>query len=693
MIRSLIHGLNKQQLQAGLLIFFIALAIPTIVLISQAFSQLKWETFHRYQTLSDELIQRIDTKLSTLISKEEARSFTDYSFLNIAGEPSASFLQRSPLSEYPVSPSIPGLIGYFQIDNQGSFSTPLLPTETSQSNRYGINRTELNNRIKLQTGIYSILSKNKLVQTRKPISGDDRHGKKDAGKTNVHRAQESITSDSDYERAQKTPAPLIVKQKQARQAQAAFDRLHEEQREKKKTQKILPKSLGRLEDLKLESRYPKKSIAAAKTKHKKPGERKRLLRKEKNVLPAQKSMPTTAGVSETGRTTAPVDIRLFNSEIDSIEISILDSGHLVLFRKVWRNKQRYIQGIIITTSVFLTSLMESPFQESSLSRTTNLLVAYRGNILSAFSTTPQYRFSSQDPQFQGDLLERAKLSKPFNDLELVFNITNLPTTGESQVITITAAILLIVFIVGFILLYRLGLAQIEVTRQQQNFVSAVSHELKTPLTSIRMYGELLREGWATDEKKNQYYDYIYNESERLSRLINNVLQLSRMTHNSLHADLKNITISELLDIIRSKIHTQVEHAGYHLRIDCDNDIKKLSLTVDTDYFTQIFINLVDNALKFSKQNGNKHIDITCARNKQHSILFSIRDYGPGIAPDQLKKIFTLFYRSENELTRETIGTGIGLALVQQFIHAMNGHIDVINKHPGAEFRVSFPLAD
>ena len=93
-----------------------------------------------------------------------------------------------------------------------------------------------------------------------------------------------------------------------------------------------------------------------------------------------------------------------------------------------------------------------------------------------------------------------------------------PGRGAGVIIWVSA-ILALVLSVGVGLMYRLGARQIDLARQQQDFVSAVSHELKTPLTSIRMYGEMLREGWATEERKMTYYDYIFHESERLSRLI------------------------------------------------------------------------------------------------------------------------------------------------------------------------------
>jgi signal transduction histidine kinase len=254
-----------------------------------------------------------------------------------------------------------------------------------------------------------------------------------------------------------------------------------------------------------------------------------------------------------------------------------------------------------------------------------------------------------------------------------------------------AATLLLVLCGGFYLLYRLGLRQIELTRQQQDFVSAISHELKTPLTSIRMYGEMLREGWASEEKKRSYYDYIHDESERLTRLINNVLQLARMTRNGLVLECRPARVAELLDGIRSKIASVVERADFELRLRADEAAAEAVVKIDCDSFSQIMINLVDNALKFSRGAAIRRIDITAALERDNRLVFTVRDYGPGVPRDQMKKIFRLFYRSENELTRETIGTGIGLALVSQLATAMGGRVEVINQRPGAAFRVVFPV--
>jgi signal transduction histidine kinase len=99
---------------------------------------------------------------------------------------------------------------------------------------------------------------------------------------------------------------------------------------------------------------------------------------------------------------------------------------------------------------------------------------------------------------------------------------------------------------------------------------------------------------------------------------------------------------------------------------------------------------VDNAIKFSAKAEQRKIDIGCTLLSNNTLQFSVRDYGPGIDKDQMKKIFKLFYRTESGLTRDTVGTGIGLALVNQLAQLMDAKTDVVNTRPGAEFRISFP---
>ena len=192
----------------------------------------------------------------------------------------------------------------------------------------------------------------------------------------------------------------------------------------------------------------------------------------------------------------------------------------------------------------------------------DLVVAYQGDVLAVFTGNTSRGYLSSAEDLRGELLHRARFSAPLSNLELIFSINRLPPGPGANVINWLAAILLLVLCGGFFALYRLGVKQIELARQQQDFVSAVSHELKTPLTSIRMYGEMLREGWATEDKRKTYYDYIHDESERLSRLISNVLQLARLTRNDLRLELKPVTVAELMDGIGSEGRVPYPAGGF-----------------------------------------------------------------------------------------------------------------------------------
>jgi len=687
-------------LRVWLGLFFLALAAPTAILVGKAYSQLKWEAFHQNRLLAEEVAGRIDDRLAELIRVEESRGFAEYVFLVVSGDTAANFLQPSPLSRLPVSGAIPGLIGYFQVDAEGRLTTPFLPGSKTNAGDYGITPESRAERLALQTRIGEILAENRLVERSRPVAAkreeagarraDERVApaspklaeleERDAGSTSL--ADESFAyRSSEYE------AP----------AQAAFDRLNAPSARLEKKREGAS-GLGRVEDLKLDKRY-----------HSAPVEQRRLAggeaikaprreaRKEQSLLAEPQATLATELLSKVGseQEEAPQGLRIttFESEIDPFELSLLDSGHLVLFRKVWRDGQRYIQGLLIEQGAFLKGAIEGQFRASALSQSSDLIVAYRGEVASAFRGGAPERSWSRASELSGELLYRSRLSSPLSDLELIFSLNRLPAGPGAVVVNWLAAILAAVLLGGFYLLYRLALGQVELARQQQDFVSAVSHELKTPLTSIRMYGEMLREGWADGAKKRSYYEFIYSESERLTRLINNVLQLARMTRNELPVSLQPASVAELMDGIRSKVASQIERAGFTLRLGCEPEVGARVVWVDPDLFAQIFINLVDNALKFSSKAELKAIDIGAFPERSGGVLLAVRDYGPGVPKDQMKKIFRLFYRSETELTRETLGTGIGLALVHQLARAMDGRVDVVNREPGAELRLHLPGAE
>jgi len=725
MLRRSLSHLDLHGLRLVLALFFLAVAVPSAFLIRHAWGQLKWSAFHQQQVLAEEVAGRIDARFAGMIEREEARSFADYAFLVVEGDPAQNFVQRSPLSAYPVENDIPGLVGWFQVGEDGAFSTPLVPAGTDAAS-YGVSSEELARRLDLQTRIWQILSVNRLVQKNEANAGEggavpktSRLIAQDAARDAVANAAKEETDllrakdDTDARaradtvtppqassaassapepasRAEEASHPLVSYEQGVAPAQAGFDELAKSKPQA--TRQRSANALGRVEDLKLDaSRYATAPDVQAR-RQAAPEQaqlaEKRSARKETVAVP---EAPAAVAPAVAGASADKLRITTFESEIDPFKLSLLASGHFVLFRNVWREGQRYVQGVLIEQKPFLDEVGGSTFRGSTLAATSDLVVADRGSVLSLYGEGGRAAYASSAAELEGALLHQTHLSAPLNELELIFSVHRLPPGPGAGLLATLAAILALVLCGGFWLMYRLGAGQIALARQQQDFVSAVSHELKTPLTSIRMYGEMLRAGWGSETQKQQYYDYIYGESERLSRLINNVLQLARMNRNELPLVLKAVTGAELTDAIRSKVSTQVERAGFALELDCEPEAAATTVQVDVDAVLQIVINLVDNAIKFSARADQKRIDILCRRLHDDTLLLSVRDYGPGVAKDQTKKIFQLFYRSEDELTRQTVGTGIGLALVHQLARSMRAQVDVLNRSPGADFRVIFPV--
>jgi two-component system phosphate regulon sensor histidine kinase PhoR len=682
--RKFLRRIDERGLKLVLAAFFLALAVPAGVLIVQAYGQLKWQTFRSTQVAAEELAARIDAALRSAIAAEDARSFGAYSFLVVEGDAAANFVQRSPLSAFPVESAVPGVLGYFQVDAAGRLTTPLLPQAGVTAASYGITPAEEAARARRIEELRALLARNELV--RAPRDETPAAPAPERQSVPLERERRELLLSSGQAAGASPPS-----------AQAGFDRLATVEAPVPTAafargaadagngaREVAADSAADAEAMRpalLEQR--ENSFADARQK-----------RVEEALVAEPAAAQDDAAPDASAEADAPpakveVSVRTFASEVDPFELGVLDTGHLVLFRNVWREGQRYVQGALIERRAFVDAAVETAFGTSNVATVARLTVAFQGRVLDEIETRNSYAGPASSRELAGDMLHRARLSPPFGEVELTFFVDRLPRAPGATLLAWVAVTLAAVLCAGFYLMYRFGTGQMRLARQQQDFVSAVSHELKTPLTSIRMYGEMLKSGWADEAKRQTYYDYIHSESERLSRLIENVLQLARLSRNTQRFDLKSVTVAELADLVRSKVATQVERAGFELVVR-NETLEGTAVVVDLDCSAQIFINLVDNALKFSAGAAVKKVDIAARRGGDGAVLFTVRDYGPGVPKAEMKRIFELFYRAENELTRETVGTGLGLALVRQLALAMGARVDVRNCEPGAEFRLHFP---
>jgi signal transduction histidine kinase len=248
------------------------------------------------------------------------------------------------------------------------------------------------------------------------------------------------------------------------------------------------------------------------------------------------------------------------------------------------------------------------------------------------------------------------------------------------------AIVFLAVALGLTSLWRNATAQIKLAQKKDDFISAVSHELRTPLTSIRMYAEMLEKNWVkSQDKVTEYYSNMRQESERLSRLIENVLDFSRIQRGRKKYTFSAGDINKCITDVVEMMRPYAALKGFSIRAE-PGKIKQA--TFDADAVTQIVVNLLDNAIKYARDAEDKTIFIRTKADGKFTVI-EVEDHGPGVPHRQRNKIFEQFYRPAAESTRETTGTGLGLALVKKFAEAHNGFIEIISAEPtGAIFRVA-----
>ena len=676
---------QKRRLRWILLLFFIAPSLPVYYLLQTVYSQLENEAYFTARHQAEKLADELELSLQKLLETEQRRPIAEYSFFNVLENPllsESSGIKFSPLSVVPPKTDIEGLVGYFQIKTDGSFHLPALP-ELGQDNISGLSLAELENRLKLKDKLRDLLS------IKIP---EKRHDKNDLLKESLEKNKAKVVAKNqpyrkefkqqniamDDELAAISPLPSVEGEVDYR-AQTASNKNGRYRDSKSNRQTKLLKAGKKYKTRKEIVQLPDQNMASSYFKRSKV--------KIDSVISEQESFglalkDNDLGKSESFDTASAINVLSFESEVTPLQLLLIGQDYFCFYRYVWHDGKRYTQGFIVKSHEFLVAITQALI--NSVDFNSLKFVTTRGLL-------QKINLGNSQQEYQ---LYNRHLSMPFQKLELVVIAAKLSAVPGGLLIDLLALSIYCIFLIGFIAFYYLGSRQFDLAKQQQDFISAVSHELKTPLTSIRMYGEMLRSGWVSDENKKQnYYDFIFFESERLSRLINNVLQLARLGHQKQNIEIITTSAQSLLNRISSKIEAQIEASTFELNIvQPVKTIEPIDIEVDEDAFFQIVINLVDNAIKFAKNSDNKQLDIGYESSKNRKeVTFFIRDYGPGIKKDQMKKIFQLFYRSGDELTRTTPGTGIGLALVAQLAETMHASIDVVNKQPGAEFQIKLPV--
>jgi signal transduction histidine kinase len=243
---------------------------------------------------------------------------------------------------------------------------------------------------------------------------------------------------------------------------------------------------------------------------------------------------------------------------------------------------------------------------------------------------------------------------------------------------------------GMFIAYRNVTRELALAKLKSDFVSNVSHELRTPLALIRLYAETLELGRISNPvKQHEYHEIIRKESERLSALINNILDFSRIEAGRKEYNFRETDVADLVRSTLESYRYEIEQNGFQFEQKIDDNLPPLR--VDREAIARSLLNLVNNAVKYSST--EKYLGVHLYRNNG-SLNLEVVDHGIGIPASEQPKIFEKFYRVGDPLVHNTKGSGLGLSLVRHIVQAHGGEVAVESAPgKGSKFIITLPVQD
>lgn len=224
---------------------------------------------------------------------------------------------------------------------------------------------------------------------------------------------------------------------------------------------------------------------------------------------------------------------------------------------------------------------------------------------------------------------------------------------------------------------------------QKKFIANVSHDFRSPLTSIQGYLQAMLDGTIPPELYEKYLQIVLNETKRLTKLTNSLLQLNNLNTKGMLLERTNFDINAVIRNVAASFEGTCREKDIHLQLILTGE--ELYVNADIEKIQQVLYNLLDNAIKFSHQHSNIQIEATEKKNK---LYVSVKDHGIGIPKEELSLVWERFYKSDNSRGKDKKGTGLGLSITKEIIRSHGEHINVISTlGTGTEFVFTLPVAE
>jgi len=345
-----------------------------------------------------------------------------------------------------------------------------------------------------------------------------------------------------------------------------------------------------------------------------------------------------------------------------------------------------VAGMVVDSAYFARELLPAAIRKSLPAARDNLYVTVRDGEGRTVYGSPAV--AARTSEVAGRI--------PFLFSDWTLALGNLRRTPEELARSTFAlnlslsALLALALLGGLTFALRAASRAMRLSRMKSDFVSNVSHELRTPLASIRVFGEFLRLGRADDEAKvREYGEYIETESRRLTRLVNNILDFSRIESGAKRYELLPTDLTEVVAETLASLRVGLEHQGFDVRYLLP-PVALPAVRADRQALGQALANLLDNAVKYSGR--SRQVSVGLER-RNGEVLVTVRDHGIGIAPDEQRRIFDRFHRVSTGLVHDVRGSGLGLSIVSHIARAHGGSVSV-DSTPGAgsTFTLHLPVA-
>ena len=623
-----------KRLQLLIVIFCLAVSLPLAYVIVRTYSGLDQEERAQLRYFSETLLDEIEQELAQFVQREENRAVDEYHF---SFEQGSGGIRTSPLNQLPRENYI---LGYLQNNPDGSFQTPL----AADLANVPPDKSAIIAKVAADNAVFN--QKKRSYPTRAPL-------------------QEAEANQAPAAKTKKKAASGFADRYLSKSAPKTYLGLKTVRKEAISIQQAL--NLAKEDEAVLRSRAPRREQAAAPAAAERPAG---------SNLRSDLAQSVPGSAAEAADSETPSDFlttTAFQVEVAPLQSVYIRDGRFFVFRRIVINNQIYRQGFLLETEPFLRHLATVHFESQPMARFSSLSLHVMGNGIQKKSVV------AGPPIANVEFSARRTFPAPFDFLSAALQVGAVPVSPARRALTIALAILGIIMLFGLVAIYQSARTVVDLSERRSQFVSSVTHELKTPLTNIRMYIEMLEQGIAsTPEREQDYLRILGSESTRLSRLINNVLELAKLEKKQRHFTLREDRIQNVLLEVHAIMSHKLAQEGFELHLNAEN---MPPFAFDREVMVQVLVNLLENSIKFGRGAQTKIITITAAAadNRAH---IAVSDTGPGIPRQALKKVFNDFYRVDNKLTRTTGGTGIGLALVKKFVTAMGGRVSAANNSGG-----------